>query len=215
MSNLPIKDQSGKESGEYSLSDDLLVLDKGTQAVHEAVVAYLSNQRQGSASTLGKGEVRGSNKKLWKQKGTGRARVGFRQNPIWRGGGVAHGPTTARNWRKNLTKKSLKLAFRRAFSEMVSSGDVTVLDAITLAAPKTKEVASLLKSLNLDRGALILTAAPDASLVLASRNIPRVEVASVDQANVYQLVRYPHIIITKDALEGLESRLQPVSGKAA
>jgi large subunit ribosomal protein L4 len=215
MSNLPIKDQSGAEAGEYSLSDDLLVFDKGSHAVHQAVVAYLSNQRQGSASTLGKGEVRGSNKKLWKQKGTGRARVGFRQNPIWRGGGVAHGPTPAVNWRKNMTKKTLKLAFRRAFSEMVSSGDVTVLDSLTLSAPKTKEVASLLKSLNLDRSVLIVTAQHDAQLVQASRNIPRVEVVSVDQANVYQVVRYSHIIITKDALAGLEGRLQPVSGKEA
>jgi len=214
MSNLPIKDQSGAAAGEYSLSDDLLVFDKGAHVVHEAVVAYLANQRQGTSSTLGKGEVRGSNKKLWKQKGTGRARVGFRQNPIWRGGGVAHGPKP-KSWRKQMTKKSLKLAFRRAFSEMVSSGDVTVVDKIELSAPKTKEVAALLKGFGLERGALIVTAAHDAQLVLAARNIPRVEVSSVDQVNVYQLVRYPHIIMSKDALAGLETRLQPVSGKAA
>jgi len=215
MSNLPIKNQSGQEAGGYNMSDDLLIFDKGAHAMHEAVVSYLSNQRQGSASTLGKGEVRGSNRKLWKQKGTGRARVGFRQNPIWRGGGVAHGPKPIKNWRKKMTKKTLKLAFRRAFSEMVASGDVTVLESLTLSAPKTKEVANLLKSLNLNRGVLIITAQNDAQLIQASRNIPRVEIASAEQVNVYQLVRYPHIVITQDALAGIESRLQPVSGKEA
>ena len=211
MSTIPVKNTKGKQTGEYTLSDDLLVFDKGLQSVQDAVVAYQANQRQGSASTLGKAEVAGSNRKLWKQKGTGRARTGFRQSPIWRGGGVTFGPKP-RNYRKTISRRQARLAFQRAFSENVAAGQVFVLEDLALSAPKTKEFAAILKNLDV-RVALVITNAVDQNLVLASRNIPKVEITTAASVNTYQLVRYPVIMVTKDALPALEQRLS--SEKAA
>lgn len=208
MSSLPIKTIDGKSAGEYSFPEDLLVFDKGQQALHEAIVAYRANQRQGSASTITKGEVNGSNKKLWKQKGTGRARTGRRQSPIWRGGGTVFGPHP-RSYRKKMTRKSLHLAVRRAVSELVADGRLTVIDELKLASGKTKEFNNVLKGLGIERGALFLVKEFDADAVLASRNISRVEMAEVRHVNVYQLLRYQQVVITKEALADLESRLQP------
>ena len=211
MSTIPVKNTKGKQTGEFTLSDDLLVFDKGLQSVQDAVVAYQANQRQGSASTLGKAEVAGSNRKLWKQKGTGRARTGFRQSPIWRGGGVTFGPKP-RNYRKTIGRRQARLAFQRAFSENVAAGQVFVLEDLALSAPKTKEFAAILKNLDV-RVALVITNAVDQNLVLASRNIPKVEITTAASVNTYQLVRYPVIMVTKDALPALEQRLS--SEKAA
>ncbi|MFP6904567.1 MAG: 50S ribosomal protein L4 [Verrucomicrobiota bacterium] len=211
MSTIPVKNTKGKQTGEYTLSDDLLVFDKGLQSVQDAIVAYQANQRQGSASTLGKAEVAGSNRKLWKQKGTGRARTGFRQSPIWRGGGVTFGPKP-RNYRKTISRRQARLAFQRAFSENVAAGQVFVLENLALSAPKTKEFAAILKNLDV-RVALVITNAVDQNLVLASRNIPKVEITTAASVNTYQLVRYPVIMVTKDALPALEQRLS--SEKAA
>lgn len=211
MSTIPVKNTKGKQTGEYTLSDDLLVFDKGLQSVQDAIVAYQANQRQGSASTLGKAEVAGSNRKLWKQKGTGRARTGFRQSPIWRGGGVTFGPKP-RNYRKTISRRQARLAFQRAFSENVAAGQVFVLEDLALSAPKTKEFAAILKNLDV-RVALVITNAVDQNLVLASRNIPKVEITTAASVNTYQLVRYPVIMVTKDALPALEQRLS--SEKAA
>ena len=208
MSSLSIKTIDGKSAGEYTFPEDLLVFDKGDQALHEAIVAYRANQRQGSASTITKGEVNGSNKKLWKQKGTGRARTGRRQSPIWRGGGTVFGPHP-RSYRKKMTKKALHLAVRRAVSELVSDDRLIVIDELKIASGKTKEFNNVLKSLGIERGALFLVKEFDADAVLASRNIARIEMAEVRHANVYQLLRYPQVVITKEALADLESRLQP------
>ena len=206
MSTLTIKDSSGAATGEYELSSDLLVLEKGSQAVQEAVVAYLANQRQGNASTIGKGEVAGSNKKLWKQKGTGRARTGHRQSPIWRGGGTVFGPKP-RDYTKKLTRAQAKLAFSRAFSEKVEAGQITVLDSLELSGPKTKEFSAVLQRLDATYNTLVIVGERDDNLVLAARNIPKVEVTTAAESNTYQLVRYKNIFVTKAGLEVLEKRL--------
>lgn len=206
MSTVTIKNSAGASTGEYEISSDLLELEKGSQAVQEAVVAYLANQRQGNASTIGKGEVAGSNKKLWKQKGTGRARTGHRQSPIWRGGGTVFGPKP-RDYTKKLTRAQAKLAFRRAFSEKVASGQLTVLDALELSGPKTSEFAAVLRSLDATYNTLVIVDGLDDNLVLAARNIPKVEVTTAAEANTYQLVRYANVFATKAALEILEKRL--------
>ena len=117
--SLLIKNKDGKDIGNYDVPENLLEYDKGDHAVHEVVVAYQAHQRAGTASTLSKSNVAGSGKKPWKQKGLGRARAGYRQSPIWRGGAVAHGPHP-RSYKKKISKKILKLAFRRVFSEKIS-----------------------------------------------------------------------------------------------
>ena len=206
MSTLTIKNSSGDATGEYPLSDDLLEGEKGGQAMQEAVIAYLANQRQGSASTITKGEVAGSNRKLWKQKGTGRARTGLRQSPIWRGGGTVFGPKP-RDYSKKLSRRHARLAFQRAVTDKVKAGQITVLEGIELSAPKTKEFAGILKNLEATYNTLVITDTVDQNLFLASRNIPKVEVTSAAEVNTYQVIRYANIFVTKAAMEQLEKRL--------
>ena len=206
MSKLPLKNVKGDSVGDYEVADNLLVLDKGDHAVHEAVVAYQANQRTGTASTLRKWEVNGSGKKPWKQKGLGRARAGYKQSNIWRGGHVAHGPQP-RDFSKKLTKKAARLAFRRALSAKIDQGEVTVIDELALSAPKTKEFAAVLKNLGLDRGGLFIVAEAGDNLLLAARNIPRVELATAKLVNVYQILRYKNVIVTQAGMEALEQRL--------
>ncbi len=206
MSKIPLKNVKGDSVGDYEVADTLLVLDKGDQAVHEAVVAYQANQRAGTASTLSKSEVNGSGKKPWKQKGLGRARAGYKQSNVWRGGYAAHGPQP-RSYNKKMTKKAAKLAFRRALSAKIDQGDVTVVDELALSAPKTKEFAAVMKNLGLDRGALFIVDETSDALLLASRNIPRVEVSTAKLVNTYQVLRYKSVIVTKAGMEALEQRL--------
>ena len=153
MSKIPLKNIGGESVGEYEVADNLLVLDKGDQAVHEAVVAYNAHQRAGTASTLSKSNVSGTGAKPWKQKGLGRARAGYKQSPIWRGGAVAHGPHP-RKYHKKVGKKVGQLAFQRAFSAKVDQGEITVIENLAVTTPKTKEFSAVLKNLGLDRGAL-------------------------------------------------------------
>ena len=207
MSKLPIKNVEGQPLGDFDLSDELLVFDKGSEAMHASVVAYRAHQRMGTASTLSKGEVAGSNKKPWRQKGLGRARAGYRQSPIWRGGAVAFGPKP-RRYHKRLNKKTARLAFRRAFSERVAAGGMVVLDEISMEKPKTKEFASMLRTLDAPKGALFVLDRIDPNVALSARNIPSVEVTTSKAVNTYQLLRHPLVVVTKAAMAELESRLR-------
>jgi large subunit ribosomal protein L4 len=206
MSTLPLKDSKGKNLGEVTLSDKFTVADRGAQAVHQAVITYQAHQHQGSANTLRKGEVAGSGKKPWKQKGLGRARAGYRQSPVWRGGGVAFGPHP-RKTRKQVPRKVARLAFARAFGERAEAGQVMVLDSLTLASSRTKEMCSLLQALEIKGKTLLILDALDANVCLAARNLQDVEVVCAANVNTYQIVRYPQIVITKAGVEKLEQRL--------
>jgi large subunit ribosomal protein L4 len=205
MSTLKIYDQKGAAVGDFDLADEMLVLNKGAQAVHEAIVAYMAAQRTGSASTLRKGEVAGSNKKPWRQKGTGRARAGYRQSPVWRGGGVAFGPHP-RSFALKINKKVARLALRRAFSDKVQSGQVRMLDQLTMAEAKTKSFAALLKSLGIDRPALFVVDKVEKNVAQASRNIPNVEVAAAKDVNIYQLLRYPIVVVSRSGMDQMQLR---------
>ena len=160
-----------------------LTLDKGAQAVKDAVTAIRNALRAGTASTKSKGEVAGSNKKPWKQKGTGNARAGFRQSPVWRGGGVAHGPHP-RSYEQKLNKKVWALAFARAFSDKLAAGDVIVVDEFQFEAPKTKLMAKLLKELGVDRTACIVQKEVDDTVLLVTSNLPRVDYSTAQALDV-------------------------------
>ncbi len=206
MSKLPLKNITGDSVGEYEVADSLIVLDKGEQAVHEAVVAYGAHQRAGTASTKSKSNVSGTGAKPWKQKGLGRARAGYKQSPIWRGGAVAHGPHP-RKYKKKISKKVGQLAFQRAFSAKVDQGEVTVIEDLAISTPKTKEFSAVLKNLGLDRGGLFIVDANNDNVLLAARNIPTVEVVTAALVNTYQMLRYKNVVITKAGMEALEKRL--------
>ena len=162
--------------------------------------------RAGTASTPSKGEVAGSNKKPWKQKGTGRARAGYRQSPIWRGGAVAFGPKP-RSYAVKVNKKVTQLAYNRALSDRIVEGAIKVVEKFDFEAPKTKEFSSFLKTLGVSKPALIVTGDFDEKVFLAGRNLPRVEVIEASEVNVYQLVRFPVIIADEAGMKILEERL--------
>src|SRR5512138_346765 len=174
---LTIKDTKGNSAGELEVKFPLIENGKGTQAVHDVVVAYQAAQRMGTACTKTMGEVNGSGKKPWRQKGTGRARAGSFASPLWRGGGVVFGPKP-RDFSKTVTRKTRQLALRRALSERLRAGDVLVVDDLKLDSPKTKEFLGLLSALELKGTALLVASAPDKNLTLASRNVANVALAT-------------------------------------
>ena len=180
--------------------------------MQDAIVAYRANQRAGTASTKTKGEVRGSNAKLWKQKGTGRARTGLRQSPIWRGGGVAFGPRP-RDFSKKMTKKAQRLAFAHAFSEKVQSGNVVVVEDLSLDAPKTSQVANLTQAAGMGKTGILVVEKLGDNLALSVRNIPNLDVTEAKDLNTYEVVRFATILISKSAVSQLEDRLRKVASR--
>jgi len=207
MSTLKVYDKTGAAIGDYEIADGLMVLNRGEQAVRDSVVAYLAGLRAGTASTLSKGEVAGSNKKPWRQKGTGRARAGYRQSPIWRGGGVAFGPHP-RSFVQKLNKKVGRLAFQRAFSEKVAAGEVKVVDTLGLPEAKTRAFAALMKALGVTAPALFVVDKADRNVALAARNMEDVEVVRGSDVNVYQVLRYPTLVVSQAGMEQVKARLE-------
>ena len=183
-----------------------LTLDKGAQAVKDAVTAIRNALRAGTASTKSKGEVAGSNKKPWKQKGTGNARAGFRQSPVWRGGGVAHGPHP-RSYEQKLNKKVWALAFARAFSDKLAAGDVIVVDEFQFEAPKTKLMAKLLKELGVDRTACIVQKDVDDTVLIVTSNLPRVDYSTAQALDVYTVLASRKLVCDKAGFDALMARI--------
>jgi large subunit ribosomal protein L4 len=203
---LTIKDTKGNDQGELEVKFPLIEDGKGTQAVHDVVVAYQAAQRMGTACTKNVGEVAGTNKKPWRQKGTGRARAGSFQSPLWRGGGVVFGPKP-RDFGKKVSRKTKQLALRKALSERLRAGDVVVVDDLKLGSHKTKEFTGLLGALELKGSALIVAQAVDANLTLASRNVPDVALTTSDLLSTYDVLRPDKLVFTRSAFEQLEARL--------
>lgn len=202
---LTIQDTQGNPQGELEVKFSLVENGTGTQAVHDAVVAYQAAQRMGTASTKTMGEVAGSGKKPWRQKGTGRARAGSFRSPLWRGGGVVFGPKP-RDFTKKVSRKTRQLALRKALSERLKAGDVIVVEDLKLAAPKTKEMLGILAALKLE-GTTLIVAPADKNLVLASRNLPRVELTTSESMNTYDVLRSDKLVFTRSAFEQVEARL--------
>jgi large subunit ribosomal protein L4 len=202
---IAIKNIEGKQQGELEVKFPLIEDGKGTQAVHDVVVAYRAAQRMGTACTKNVGEVSGSNKKPWRQKGTGRARAGSHQSPLWAGGGVVFGPRP-RDFSKKVSKNTRALALRKALSERLKAGDVVLVDDLKLASPKTKDFVGLMSTLEL-KGTTLIVAAADKNLMLASRNIENVTLATSDSLNTYDILRPDKLLFTKSAFEKVEARL--------
>jgi large subunit ribosomal protein L4 len=202
---IAIKNIEGKKQGELEVKFPLIEDGKGTQAVHDVVVAYQAAQRMGTACTKNVGEVSGSNKKPWRQKGTGRARAGSHQSPLWAGGGVVFGPKP-RDFSKKVSKSTRALALRKALSERLKAGDVVLVDDLKLATPKTKDFAGVMSTLDLT-GTTLIVASADKNLMLASRNIENVTLTTSDSLNTYDILRPDKLLFTKSAFEKVEARL--------
>ncbi len=181
--------------------------DKGRQAVHDVVVAMRANRRRGTASTKSKADVALSGAKPWRQKGTGRARAGYKSSPVWVGGGVAFGPHP-RDYSKNVPKKVKVLAFRKALSERILAGDVLVVDSFAVTEPKTKQFLALVtENAREARKTLIVGAGFDEKTCLAARNVRTAQLARAADVNTEQLLAFDKIIVTKDALATISERL--------
>jgi len=202
---LTIKDIKGKDQGELEVKFPLIENGKGTQAVHDTVVAYQAAQRMGTACTKNVGDVAGTNKKPWRQKGTGRARAGSFQSPLWRGGGVVFGPKP-RDFTKKVSHNTKQLALRKAMSERLRAGDVLVVDDLKLGSAKTKEFAEVLSALEL-KGSALIVAAADKNRTLTSRNVPDVALTTCEVLNTYDVLRPDKLVFTRNAFEQLEARL--------
>jgi len=203
---IAIKDISGKKAGELEVKFPLIEDGRGTQAVHDVVVAHQAARRSGTACTKNVGEVTGTNKKPWRQKGTGRARAGSFQSPLWVGGGVVFGPKP-RDFAKKVSKSTRQLALRKALSERLKAGDVVVVDELKLGSPKTKDFVGLMSTLELTGTTLVVSNGPDKNLLLASRNVPDVAVTTSDALNTYDILRPDKLLFTKGAFEKVEARL--------
>ena len=197
---------AGAAAADITVDDATLTLEKGAQAVKDAVTAYRNALRAGTASTLGQGEVSGSNKKPWKPKGTGNARAGFRQSPVWRGGGVAHGPKP-RDFEQKVNKKVMKLAFARAVSDRIAEGRVIVVSEFKFEAPKTKLMAALLKTLGVDRTAVVVQKDVDDTVVLATSNLPRIDYSTAQALDVYTVMANRVLVCDKAGFDALLERL--------
>jgi large subunit ribosomal protein L4 len=203
---LTVKDIQGKDQGEVEINIALIENGKGGAAVHQTVVAFNAAQRMGTACTKNAGEVAGTNKKPWRQKGTGRARAGSNQSPLWIGGGVVFGPRP-RDFSKTVSKKTRALALRKALSERLKAGDVLVLDDLKLESSKTRDFVKVINALELKGTTLVVANTTDKNLELASRNIQNVAVTTSDSLNTYDVLRPDKLVFTKSAFEKVEARL--------
>jgi large subunit ribosomal protein L4 len=203
---ISVKNSQGKAAGEYEVKFALIENGRGTQAVHDTVVAYRAAQRSGTACTKTAGEVTGTNKKPWRQKGTGRARAGSFQSPLWVGGGVVFGPKP-RSFAKKVNARTKQLALRKALSERLKAGDVVIVDDLKLSSPKTKEVIGIVNALEIDGTAIIVATGENKNLMLAARNLPNVWLTTSETLNTYDVLRPDKLIFTKGAFEKIEARL--------
>ena len=207
---LKVQALSGEEAGTYSVGFNVIEDEKGEQAVHDTVVAYLAAQRSGTAKTKDRGEVSGTGKKPWRQKGTGRARTGSLRTNIFSGGGVVHGPVP-RDFSKKVNSKTRTLALRKALSERLKDGEVTVVADLNLETKKTKALCAQLDAIDTEAKTLLIVdadASKNENLCLASRNIPLVELAEASSLNTYQVLRSDRIIITQAGLDTVAGRLK-------
>ena len=204
---ISIKNLSGKAAGELEVKFALIENGRGTQAVHDTVTAYRAAQRSGTAKAKNAGEVAGTNKKPWKQKGTGRARAGSFQSPIWVGGGVTFGPRP-RDYTKKISKSTKALALRKALTERLKAGDVVVVDDLKLASAKTKDFVNVINALELTGTTLIVSGGEEnANLTRASRNIVGVTLTTGDSLNTYDVLRPDKLLFSNSAFEKVEARL--------
>ena len=210
VKTLDILDCSGARIGEYAVPETLSSVienNKGTQAVHDAVVAYLAGARSGSACTKTRGLVRGGGAKPWRQKGRGGARAGSNRSPVWVGGGTIFGPQP-RSFAKKVNKKVLVLALKRALSERIAEGDVVVLDKFAIADHKTRSAYAVLKNLKIQNDTIMLTVSEyDEATVCATGNIPNLVLRRSGTVNVYELLRFKKLVFSKDALDAFIGRL--------
>ncbi|MGS0765757.1 50S ribosomal protein L4 [Syntrophomonas curvata] len=203
MPKVALYDMSGAQIGELELSDKVFGIEPNKAVMYDFVKMQLANKRVGTSSTKTRAEVSGGGKKPWRQKGTGRARVGSSRNPVWTGGGIAFGPKP-RDYSYRLPRKVRRLAMKSALSSKVVDNNIIVVDELKFDEPKTKLMVATLQSLNSGKKTLVVTADGDSNVMKSARNIPGVKPLRVDFINVYDLLKYDTLLITRDAVARVE-----------
>ncbi|MCM8539467.1 MAG: 50S ribosomal protein L4 [Lentisphaeraceae bacterium] len=212
MSNtVQVFDKKGSANGELEIDATWIETEKGEQAIHESVVAYLAGLRAGTAKTKTRSEVRGGGKKPFRQKGTGRARAGSTRSPIWRGGGIIFGPSP-RSYKKNVNKKVKRLAIRRALAERVNAGELVVVEEFVFDQPKTSSAAAFLKSIDADNRPVVIVSDKvmdenKNNTYLSFRNVSGCSIVGASWVNAFMLLSGKKVVITKEALEQLGERI--------
>ena len=203
MPTVSVYSMSGRKTGSMELSEAVFGIEPNQTVMHSAVINYLANQRQGTQSTKTRTEVSGGGKKPWRQKGTGHARQGSTRAPQWTHGGIALGPKP-RSYRFALPKKVRRLAFKSAMTSKLNAGEIIVVDEIKLAEAKTKLMAKVLGNFDLKGTTLLVIPGRDETILRAAGNIEKLETSYVNTLNVYDILKAGKIILTQDALKGVE-----------
>lgn len=206
MPTLEVRNLKNETVGTIELSEAVFGAELNEALIYDAVKNYLTNQRQGTVATKTRGNTSGSGKKLWKQKGTGRARIASLRSPLWKGGGNVHGPQP-RDWTSELPKKMKRGALRSALSERLREGNIVVVDDLNLSDHKTKTFIGVAEALGLNKKTLLVETAAPQNLVRASRNLPGVTLAADLNVNVYDVVAHEQLVFSKAAIEALQEKL--------
>jgi len=203
MASIKVLNITGQECDTLKVSDKVFKQEYNEALIHQVVVAYLANQRQGSKSTLTRSEVRGHAKKPWRQKGTGRARQGSTKGPQWRGGGVVFAPKP-RDFSKKVNKEAKRAAFRSAISTKLADQEIIVLNELNLEAPKTKDMKQIYNNLGLRRNVLFVTKGNNENVIKSAANIPTIDVTTAGVLNVYDILVSDKVVLTVDAVKQIE-----------
>ena len=206
MPTIEVKNLQNQVVGEVSLSDEVFGAPLNEALIYDALKNYQANQRQGTSATKTRGNVSGSGKKLWRQKGTGRARVASLRSPLWKGGGNVHGPQP-RDWSYELPKKMKRGALRSALSARFSEGNLVVVEDLNLDDHKTKNFVAVAKALGLDKRTLFVDEKPGDNFALAARNVPGIKLAAHTNVNIYDVIYHEKIVLTRHALTVLQEKL--------
>lgn len=206
MPVIKVKNMQGAEVEELTLNEEIFGIEPNKAVMHEVVVNYLAGLRKGTHSTKSRGEVRGGGRKPWRQKGTGRARAGTSRSPLWRGGSIIFGPKP-RDYSYRVNKKKVSLAMRSALSDKVSEEAMVVVDALSLEAPKTKEMIKVLEALGTEKKTLLVLPEIDEVVIKSARNIAGVTPVTVAELNTYEILNNNTLVLTKDAVAKVEEVL--------
>lgn len=202
MAKVSVYNIEGNVVGDIELNDAIFGVEVNEHLVHMAVVSQLANKRQGTQSAKTRSEVSGGGRKPWRQKGTGHARQGSTRSPQWTGGGVVFAPKP-RDYSFKMNKKEKSLALKSALTSRVAENKFIVLDSISFDAPKTKNMVAVLDKLNVEKALVVLNEG-DMNVVLSARNIPGVKTSATNAINVYDILKYDKVVITKDAVATIE-----------
>lgn len=206
MPTVEVKNLKNESVGELELKDEIFGAPLNEALIYFAVNNYLTNQRQGTVATKTRGNTSGSGKKLWRQKGTGRARIASLRSPLWKGGGNVHGPQP-RDWKSELPKKMKRGALKSALSERLREGNLFVVEQFDLADHKTRSFVSIADNFGWAGKTLIVETTPQKNLVLSARNIPGVKLAAEVNVNIYDVLYHDKIVFTRDAINALQEKL--------